>query len=261
MKANKIYSLVVLLSVTPFTLIASPTVVMNDSVNTKKTINVIEESNTSEQNKPVQKETKPKIEIKDPAQATQKETDTNNIIEEQNRNGNYKPPWYFWGALILAAITLFWNIFIFFYNRRKKRDEIVDEYWIRNIALPICVKPLIEFIDKYSEKIKLLNESDKSDVSKYDHRLIEFQRNFKDDKDFIIMKFYVLSEKWNDIFSILSERLDTLDDAVTMHCYINQSISKSDNRQIEKYSIKEDVFYTILGETLADLSNLHVTEL
>ena len=147
------------------------------------------------------------------------------------------------------------------YNLIKKRHEIVDEYWVRKIAIPICVEPLIDFINEYAVKIKALNEKDRTDAKKYDESLLVLQKTFKDDKELIIKKFYVLSDRWNNIFSIVSENLDRLDDAVTMHCYINQSASKSDNKQIDKFSINEDIFYIILGETLSSLSSLHISEM
>jgi len=172
-----------------------------------------------------------------------------------------KPPGYFWWALFLAVTTFFWNIFLFFYNKVKNRNEIIDEYWVRNIALPICVNPLIEFVETYSAQLKALNLSDKSNMINYENDLKGFQKEFKDEKEFIIKKFFVLSIKWNEIFNVLSKQLDELDDAITMHCYVNQKISNSDARQIAKYSINEDVFYTTLARILADLSELHSSEI
>jgi hypothetical protein len=167
-----------------------------------------------------------------------------------------RPPYYFWIALGLAVSTFLWNIYIFFFNKKSKKLEVVDEYWVRNIAFPICITPLVGFIEKYAKKSKRINKLNKKNKLKK-IKLESFLDDFKDDKEFIIKKSYVLTYKWRDIYLILSKLLDELDDEITFCCYEILNNLKNENGETEARLISEDSLYTKLGEILSALSSLH----
>lgn len=169
-------------------------------------------------------------------------------------------PSFLWGALVVAALSLCFNIYQFIHNKIKSKRDVADEYWLRTVAIPTCVNPLIAFSEEYALKLRSLLQIENMAEEIYDQALKEYQRDFQYEKELIIKRFYILSAEWNSIFQILSQNLDKLEDAIIIHCYINQSLSNADPDQVVRDSTNEAIFYEVLGKTLSDLGKLHVSK-
>jgi len=172
-------------------------------------------------------------------------------------------PWfYFWAVLFFGFISIVLNIYQHRSNKNNKKIEIINEYWIKNIAMPVCIEPLVVFIERFANDLEVLNDADKSDLKRHAEKLREYLDNFQYEKNSIVKKFYILSVKWNGLYTVLSQHLDDLDDDVAQHCFVNGlSSSIVTEGDLDKHSIDEGVFYTKLGEMISVLSEFNVSEM
>jgi len=201
------------------------------------------------------------------AQAAEKTTGGDNGQNlANNSNGwwpdflNQQPPS---GLVWIAIIALVVRIFYFLWQlSRDKRDKILsieDEYWYRTIFMPICVKPLIEFIDQFVKKIKELdskykNNSQNNKKNTYNNYLSEF----KIEKESTRSRFLVLATKGSDFYTSVASRLDEIDDIVTQHCALKSiDTSNIEEKDYERVTIVEQNVYMKLRDILGDLKKRH----
>lgn len=164
---------------------------------------------------------------------------------------------YYSVIIIFALMTLAWNIYIFLYQRKKKKFEIADEYWHQKIMLPICLDPLTSFVEDRCSELRKINSNNKDD-SNAREIYTNFLNEFQEEKSEIIRRFYVLSDYSSDAYDVVSEKLDELDDVVTKHCAIKAlGGDVSLNEKYNEYIVAEEYFYKNLGEILIKMRHIH----
>lgn len=188
------------------------------------------------------------------------EADSNIII---NILTTQPPPLLINTALLIAGITLFWRIFVYFADRGDKRRDtkanVHSDYWFSSILMPICIEPLVKFVFKSADRMFTLN----ADTSGEDAEVIrisynEFLASFKQERSDITSRCLIIASVSPDLYKSVTTKLDVIDDILTQHCYIksNGGQSADERRMGEALFVREQIIYS-LNDILDSIYNCY----
>ena len=185
---------------------------------------------------------------------------------DESKNTNFwsfineaPPPGFIYFTFLLAFAAFFWKVIEFLVNRTDKNKErlagLKTEYWFKYIVMPMCVAPLIDFIMQHANKIYILSsECDGTNAEDSRKKYDEFLKNFKDEKNFISCKLFLLDSLEGELYQETADTIDEIDDIVTQHCYLSSVDSATtDDRHYEDVSIVRQNMIYKLNEILAKL--------
>jgi len=100
-------------------------------------------------------------------------------------------PWWVSATAIVALANLGYTII---WNNHKRNEEIFssikDKYWFREIILPICIKPLVDFANDQAARLHTMEKEEV--VGKDKERYTAYLTKFKHDKASVINRFMIL---------------------------------------------------------------------
>ncbi len=168
------------------------------------------------------------------------------------------PPWLIWLTALVAFGTLIWRMYTFYVDRSDLKTER-DEYWYRNVVIPICIEPLVKFIEELTANLrKLETETKEVKQPKRSTTYKIFLKTFKAQKDSVINRFLVLISAEAVIYQRISNALDEIEDIVTQHCAIN-SLGEDlvDDTKYGGASVVEQEIFVQLRKISDNLRVLH----
>ena len=196
------------------------------------------------------------------AVATEKtgETKKTTLNESQSFWEQTPPPGFIFFTFILAMFTFGWKVIEFIVNRKDKTKEklaaLKSEYWFKYIIMPMCITPLIDFVMEHANKLYILNskKKDGSDATVIQDNYKIFLKQFKDEKNFISCRFFLLDSLEEELYKFVAMEIDSIDDIITQHCYLSSfEPSYSDDRHFEDITVvKQNMIYK-LNSILAKL--------
>lgn len=200
---------------------------------------------------------------------------TNSVATEQKANVKYyslsnldfineqPPAGLVWFTVFIAATTLIWGVFSYIFDklheRRLRRQRRIDEYWFRTVVMPMCIQPLENFLTAQAENFKHKNTStipNSTAISPRKYSLL--LREFKDGKEKIKDRF-LLTQVFNEqLYIIVANKLDQLEDEVALHCAYNE-LGKESNVQenVGDPSYIHSYIYTSLRDIFNQFIKLH----
>jgi hypothetical protein len=126
------------------------------------------------------------------------------------------PGWVTWLSLAGGLTAFIWKLYEFIVSRvdREKDQRIAcDAFWYESIVVPRIVEPLIDFLGQRQEALRILHGTAPADAfTKYKN---EYQEKYND----LAARMSLLQVISNSTHSAIMERLNELEDAITVHCY------------------------------------------
>ncbi len=134
------------------------------------------------------------------------------------RNIPPPPPLLLWAT----ALSLLFRVFIFFYERHKKRNErrsaVFDGYWYRIVLLPVCVNPLIDMYRRCAESLRSLAAYKGQPAQYRKEKYQKFQAELASEKNKIVSSFILLSPFSTEIYGRIQTILDDYEDMLAEYC-------------------------------------------
>lgn len=173
------------------------------------------------------------------------------------------PPGFVYFTFFIAIINLFGTLVGFVV---KRLDRLVDriynvkhEYWTKSFLVPVCIEPLRDFALKNTDAIKKLErECDGAAQSFRKIKYNECQDNARNGKNELINRYLILNALNNTVYLEIANKLDDIEDAITMHCYCNSNDDATIDVSAPKHAdnVIRDV-YSHVSEILKIISNNH----
>lgn len=139
------------------------------------------------------------------------------------------------------------------HRRIDQKRSIVDEFWYRTIIMPICWQPLVELFNEYVERLHGMNHEEP-----LTNTLEAFQRltlGFSADKNRVLARFWLLTAFKENLYEMIKEKLDLLEDEITERC---ESIMSNPNSTSKiEIAFVENLFWNNLTEICKEMMNHH----
>ena len=155
-------------------------------------------------------------------------------------------------GLIIALLTFVWKLIEFLLNKRERvrdtRSRVKSEYWFKNIMMPICIEPLIDFIIKHVNKIHSLETTYfESPLEEKKESYNSYLNVFKDERNEILSRYMLMGSLSSELYENVSSKLDSLDDVVTQHCYLKSTGNEQrDGRRYgESQIVRNEMIYNL----------------
>lgn len=168
---------------------------------------------------------------------------------------NSTPPnWLVYITIIVSFGMLSLRVVNFVKTRQDRSHDhvnsIIDEFWFRKVFSPHCINPLIDFI---TSELESLNQIDlKNTKGSFRTYNIHFQK----EKEKIIRRFMLFSGWNNDVYDLVSKKLDDIDDTITIFCAEKENQKTEDEPMT--FSDVENQVYSLFGLMLQDLTQKHL---
>ena len=190
------------------------------------------------------------------------ETSTTQYSSESRKdNANKERQSLPWWVSATAAVALINLVYTIFWNNHKRNEEIFssikDKYWFREIILPICIKPLVDFAN---DQATLLHTMEKEAIAGKDkERYTAYLTKFKHDKASVINRFMILGPISSDLYGAVASRLDNLEDSVTLYCAKKSfdSVFVEDEEVLYHSARPDQAIFTTLSEIMIIMSEKH----
>ena len=157
-----------------------------------------------------------------------------------------------WATIIgvgFRFVGFLWSL----YQRRLDRERsIVDEFWYRTIILPICLKPLVDLISEYIDRLHKIDGS--TLLPMIMPTLRDLALEFGVDKNRVLGRFLLLSAFEEEIYRKIGETLDALEDDITEYC---SSINKESHPCGREIAFIEQLFWSKLADICKEMIKLH----
>jgi len=129
---------------------------------------------------------------------------------------SHPPGWITWLSLVGGLGAFLWKLYEFVVSRvdREKDQRIAcDAFWYESIVVPRIVEPLIDFLARQQEELRVLHGAASADAfTKYQN---EYQEKYND----LAARMSLLQVISNPTHTAIMEHLNELEDAITVHCY------------------------------------------
>ena len=166
-------------------------------------------------------------------------------------------------TVLVSFVTLAWKVMEFIIARKDRNKDrnlsIEDEFWFRQVLLPICIQPLQKFALTQAEEINALeSKSKKQGLKDKNGPYRDFLKLFKHEKNTLLSQFMVLGPISQELYRSVTETLDDLEDYVTEYCAFN-SLGKDviSETQYSDYSNPKQTLFIKIGEIILTLSKKH----
>lgn len=168
------------------------------------------------------------------------------------------PAGLMWVAVVVALATLFWRVVTFGISRidlrKERRLSVEDEFWFRTVIVPLCVDPLIEFIEWSTKEFRDLETGDGEEKpAAYRKALEQFQKR----KEATLARFLMLQSLDGEIYPGVADRLDRIDDTVTEHCALNSLGEVAMDKAYIQFGSVEQAVYIELSSIFDLLKSTH----
>lgn len=167
----------------------------------------------------------------------------------------HPPAWVTWLSLFGGVGTFGWKLYEFMVSRADRGTDqriACDAFWYESIVVPRIVEPLLDFLTSQNEKLNSLAASSASAKAEFEAFNQEFQAGYGR----LAARIRVLQVISVAVHGEIMERLDGLEDAVTVYCYEagQGNASKSSRRGSVNLTAH---FSGALGDCLTKFKDLH----
>ena len=137
---------------------------------------------------------------------------------------NHPPAGITWLSLAGGLGAFIWKLWEFSVGRRDRgKDQRIacEAFWYESIVVPRIVEPLIEFLGRQQEALRMLQGSALPDAfTKYQD---EYQAKYND----LAARMSLLQVISSSIHGEIMEHLDGLEDAIALHCHDSSHVGES----------------------------------
>lgn len=170
------------------------------------------------------------------------------------------PTWVVYIPFVISIVALSFSVYQFFVSRsdrKRDRDRLRDDdFWFRKIIVPICLDPLIRFMSEQSLKLRSIKEAPLSPAGEK-QEYPQFLQAFKRGKNEIVSQCLILELFDGKLYEAIAEKLDGLEDYITLHCYHNSDGADTVGEQHQRHSDPHGEMASTLKSILAVMISCH----
>ena len=138
-------------------------------------------------------------------------------------------------SLLALALAAFRIVDDWRYRNRQETQALFDEYWYRDVVLPVFLEPLLShFRDLHGEITKLQLDLAEPQANRRAEICKSFLSAYKAKKEHIVNCALVVESFVSSIYAPISEQLDKADDAVTQFV-ADQHLGKATKSSTHSY--------------------------
>lgn len=176
------------------------------------------------------------------------------------------PVWIQWATLLsvlIAGLALIGQSITFFVDRFDREKDLkrgrIDEYWFRQILLPVCIDPLLQLAHDTVAEIGGLHQIDAgdSDIPKHLQRAMS---RFAVKKMAIVNSALILTMYRDELYDSFSNGLDKLQDGVEEHIsLLGQGIGKeaNSNRIVQDETYIQQFIWSTIRDVIQNVMKHH----
>lgn len=168
------------------------------------------------------------------------------VVKIKNDGVFYQQPsfWVSVVALLVSLLTFYLNLKK---DDRARRQSIHDEFWLRKVAFPAAMEPMLEF----GAEIRNLLPLDASDPAANRKKTQKFLDKFSIDHRLMSQKLTLMQVVSDELYAELQTCFFDIEDTVVTYCHANSNGYQTEGTTHDRASTEIEITKSINSMMLA----------